>query len=368
MKTKKWILGALAIASLASCSDDKVVSLNPVEDLINFHVVSGKMTRASQLHDNNALPGEFTVWAMFSDGNSPYIQGDEVQRQSDGSYTDVTASRYWPSHDLDFYAFNGGEFDRSSQTITYTVEGNVSQQKDLLYAVATSQNKDNESVLLNFRHALSQVVFKAKDTNKELYVLIDGIEIHNLYGEGSFLVPTGTTDNNYYQGESVEPEAVTWTPTGMFTSYGITFAQTALTPDVQTLSDESTTLLLVPQKRELPKEEWNYEKGSYFRIKCAIFNISTGDVENYVPTEADCLFGSMEGNVITTADANIPVAIDWEAGRKYTYTFSFGTGDGGVDDDDNPILSSITYTVRVDDFVPVAEDDYTTNVDWTPAE
>ena len=52
----------------------------------------------------------------------------------------------------------------------------------------------------------------------------------------------------------------------------------------------------------------------------------------------------------------IPVAFNWEQGKKYIYTLVFGEGNGGYEPDPedptpDPVLVPITFTVTVDDFV-----------------
>lgn len=62
-----------------------------------------------------------------------------------------------------------------------------------------------------------------------------------------------------------------------------------------------------------------------------------------------------------SAKVAIPVsAITWEQGKKYIYTFIFGEGGGYVpptedDDEPEPVLVPISFTVTVDDFIPVNE-------------
>ena len=130
-----------------------------------------------------------------------------------------------------------------------------------------------------------------------------------------------------------------------------------------TVKDEfnKNALLLLPQTSiawnpetvPTPGLEGNASNGSYFLVNCAIYNVA-GD--EFVAGDTP-LWGTTDEH----KQAAIPVAINWEQGKKYIYTFIFGEG-GGYDPDDpdpedpdkpDPVLIPITFEVTVDDFVEV---------------
>ncbi len=88
-----------------------------------------------------------------------------------------------------FHRNNTGTF--SVPTIDVNVPEDVTAQKDLIYAVKTARNKNNTdgTVNLNFRHALSQVVFTAINPSRKLYAEIKGISICNVKKSGTFTYP-----------------------------------------------------------------------------------------------------------------------------------------------------------------------------------
>ena len=49
---------------------------------------------------------------------------------------------------------------------------------------------------LNFRHALSQIVFQARNDSKNLYVEISGVSVNNAESKGTFTFPSVSTDEN----------------------------------------------------------------------------------------------------------------------------------------------------------------------------
>ena len=73
-----------------------------------------------------------------------------------------------------------------------------------------------------------------------------------------------------------------------------------------------------------------------------------------------CLWGKQdEEGAWTTKELAIPVAFDWQQGKKYVYTLVFGEGNGGYDpdpepdpdpEDPDPVLVPITFEITVDDF------------------
>ena len=145
-------------------------------------------------------------------------------------------------------------------------------------------------------------------------------------------------------------------------------------PDGEDVTKEfsSKAMLLLPQTvaawspAENPTvlENGNYatDKGAYFLVKCAIYNVA-GDSFSEGDT---ALWGSTSEH----KNVAIPVNPTWEQGKKYIYTFVFGDG-GGYDpenpdpdpDDPDPVLIPVTFTVSVDDFVPV---DVNPDIDMNP--
>ena len=130
---------------MAACSQDEVVSVR--QDGIAYGVSAGTQTRAADSYCNNTLPDYFKVWAKSADGL--YINGDKIVN-SDGVWTDADGTRYWPDgKTLDFYAAVNGD-----EEISFS-----------------------DGAPLNFRHALSQVCFRAKNNTKNMSVVIKGVSV-----------------------------------------------------------------------------------------------------------------------------------------------------------------------------------------------
>lgn len=364
---KKILFSAAMALVLVSCSRDEVIEINRDSDEIRFGVVTDAATRAADVYCNNNLPGAFTVYANH-DGQT-YIEGDSIEK-GDNAWVNKTGVRYWPEGDVSFYAHvNGTGFTWESGEVPtiedYTVPTAVAEQKDLLYAVKT---QSEGQVTLNFRHALSQIVFQAKNTNANLYVEIKGVTVNKLGNVNTFTYPTANTDNNIVNHEGTTGTITydgswgTWDAlNGGTTNYPVEFEAVPIPGDndVKSLTNTNDTgkefssnaMLLLPQTTTA----WNPEggkpadqNGTYFLVDCKICNVAG---TSYNPATDVVLW---DGN------AAIPVAFNWEQGKKYIYTFVFGDGNGGYDpdpEDPTPVLLPITFNVTVDDFVPVANQD-----------
>ena len=398
--------GMLLIA--ASCTKNEVVEVNQDGNEIQYSVVANKATKAADIYCNNNMPASFTVYAESSD-NKTYIDGDVISQQN-GSWVNTSGIRFWPNVlSLDFYAVVNGTInwnvtaeDTAPATIVdYEVPTTVSDQKDLLYAVKMEQEKGataeaTEAVSLNFRHALSQIVFNAKNTNPNLYVEISEVSIVGVSSKGNFTFPITDTDAKKYGAHNGGVTTIsdyasgwgTWSSLSESAMYSVGFTKVEVpgdssVKDLTTANDKpdgedvtkefsSKAMLLLPQTvaawspAENPTvlENGNYakDKGAYFLVKCAIYNVAGDEF-----AEGDT---ALWGSTSEHKNVAIPVNPTWEQGKKYIYTFVFGDG-GGYDpenpdpdpEDPDPVLIPVTFTVSVDDFVPV---DVDPDIDMNP--
>jgi len=372
---KKLFLGAIGLLALASCSNDELIEVNHDGDEIAFNVVTNPVSRASDVYCNNHKPTQFTVWATY-DGKQ-YIDGDNIEFNGT-KWENKTGNRYWPADGyVTFFAHHnaGAAFNYNNgapKIENFTVADNVAEQTDLIYAVKTQSKPTDGKVTLNFRHALSQIVFQAKNTNQNLYVEISGVSVCKVKNTNTFTYPTADTDNNIAHPDGTMDEYDdSWGKWGTATGsekYSVIFNPVELTGSTaataQSLTATATpdtdkefnsnAMLLLPQT----STEWTPtqnikpadQENTYFLVKCQIWNVAgeTVDKANDV-----CLWGK-DG----AKDAAIPVALNWTQGKKYIYTFVFGDGNGGYDPEGpNPVLLPITFNVTVDEFVPVDNQD-----------
>lgn len=258
-----------------------------------------------------------------------------------------------------------------------------------MYSISSTlkAKPSNETVALNFRHALSRIEFRARNEAAGIWVEIKEIAVCNVAGKGTFLFPEDV-DKPTISGTS-GAEKGTWileknNPTDYYykyhTNYKVVFPESKgiwgindviLTDYNDKLASNSisynNSLLLLPQATEKYHRS-NSPQGSYLAVKCRIYNVKEGsdpDVKTEATDKGEQWVRGTDGyfdvNEVLLYEGwtYIPVAFNWEEGKKYVYKFLFQNGgdggfDGGDDDDPDPTpypsLFSIKYTVTVDDF------------------
>lgn len=357
MKTK-FLLGAAALATLlTACSQDEIIDSQ--KDGIRFGMTTGNTTRALQSYCNNVKPDRFNVIATNAGTTERYFTTEAVQNGANW----VADGYFWPENNLDFTAYvNAGntfhwDADQTPKFVDFQPAQDAASQVDLLYAKKLGQNR--QVVNLNFRHALSQVVFKAMNNSTTgMKVTISEVQINHLNGQGTFEFPNVNTDANYENHddivkgtENLEGQG-TWTNLSgdnMYTTGDLGAIEVQNTPtdltSVNHAKGADRSLILLPQEVEAWKPETKQDAGAYFKMK--------------VKFEKD-------GKTIYDNYAYIPVNISWKQGVRYIYTFTFSDGNnGGWTDPTNPdpVLSAISFDVTTDDFVPVEGTDVPMNGD-----
>lgn len=169
--------------------------------------------------DNSNL-SSFGVFAFYTGQNSwesvsatilpNYLYNQEVKRQKQGdewSAWTYSPVMYWPKAEekLSFFAYapfatpeNGIKISSKTHTgpftLTYRVPVEVKNQQDILYTLPLlDQSKDsylNKNIPLNFKHALTKIIFHAKiQDGKEppagQYLKIKSVSIKNISSGGT---------------------------------------------------------------------------------------------------------------------------------------------------------------------------------------
>lgn len=415
---KSLLIAALAVFTMASCSKDEVV--NVPQNEIRFAVVTENATKAEQIYCANNMMDNFKIFASYkADGGTtyaPYITEKDVTVNDDKTCTFTNGTHYWPDGgSLDFFAFvnadaqNGDDIinwsaydaNENKAQIKFTVAADPINQKDLIYAVAPNKTKSANAngVALNFRHALSQIEFRAKNLNENIYVVIDGVKVCNLEGgTQTYTLPVEDTkdqiidhDQDGKEDNPADPDNVadlqyyantrgTWvTPaTPSYNDYVISFEEKKLAGDNEATAIELTpytdnqeysanSMLLMPQKRDAwvptdadcAKPDSDANTKVYFAVKCRIYNVAGTEYDENTDI---MLWGATDGSKQVSKYAAIPVEINWMEGKKYIYTFVFDKdGNGGYNPDPEdpsepePVLTPIKLTVSVDDFTMQTE-------------
>lgn len=211
MNRKSFAIAAISLiaaSAFTACTADEEIS-NAVasaegSDAIVFRVENVSAARMSS-RDIATSVTEFKVSALDS-GAEYFSSPVSVFSPDGGSSWTSTANTYWPSdRALTFVAFvdgnpGGSSFridDGAASFADYEVPAEVTDQTDLMYAVASDATKDSSKngVNLRFRHALSQVSFSLQN-NSPVYECIEviSIELGGVKGNGTYTFPQASTN------------------------------------------------------------------------------------------------------------------------------------------------------------------------------
>lgn len=398
---KSMFLVAIAATALASCTSDELVQVNNGNE-IKFAIAADNDSRAATVFCNaNLMPG-FQVYAGYQNEGawSTFIEEDLITVLSDGKCTQ-SETRYWPEKGtLDFYGLvnlNGDGYTLESASnlddqITWGVETpvvndftpntDVTKQTDLLYAVATGKSSSSAPVLMNFRHALSQIEFRAKNDNPALQVFVSAVRIGQTYAKGSYTLPKLSTEENLvdhtvdkdddYAAAHENANRGTWAVnTNEKADYYVPFNEVSVaygtTQDLTISTDGAQTnnnsLLLIPAMEagsattawDPASDNNTAYNGTYIAVYCKILNVA-----------GDSYDANTDVAVLHEGWAVIPASFKWKQGKKYIYTINFTKGgNGGYEETpvdpskpevpgtptDTPVLTGIEFQVTVDDFL-----------------
>lgn len=342
---KKLFLGAIAAMTLAACSQEEDFETQNVEKKVNgieYNVSTKNQTRVDASYSSKNQPSSFKVWALKNGDTSAeaYINGKTITKGNDGTYAAETADT-WPGYALDFFATVNGDATITSGTAAvkdFTVNSDAAKQVDLLYA-ATS-NVSSGTVGINFKHALSQVCFQAKNSNTNINVVLKSVGIGGLNDKGTYTLPS-TSDAKGSWG------TLSNSGTGL-AEYTVSLGDgVTLSSEAQALgysdSDVSGVLAVIPQKQTkltvasgTQSIKAMTKTGAYFVLNAVVTNTDTENTTKY------------EGNIY------VPVSIDFQEGYRYVYTLTFSTGDGGYCDNGSSLLNAsmnVNYNVSTADVV-----------------
>ena len=368
MKKSTVMLWAIFGALLMGCSDEEIANVETSSrNAIGFNVLSNAAeTRATPTTNTNLKNTDFDVFAFTADGTA-FMGKVDTDFEHDGvkivykdgkwDYDDANDLRYWPTEALDFYAFNPGtvsedmmvfyswEATKDVQKISYTCtdeygSGTTHANYDVMYAMAKGQTKDmnNGIVKFNFKHILSQVVFKAKTQYDNMQVDINMIKIHNVKMGGFFTLPATADGTGSWSDPADLPSEVSGL--GKFTvvkDVNITVKSNTIATDISTTTPmlnrpQELTAWKVSETATKSKLEADNAKQCYLEIACKIRQ-----------SGAYLLGSASEYKTIY-----VPFGDTWEQGKRYIYTLIFG---GGYDDQGEAVLNPIQFNAETTEWV-----------------
>lgn len=386
---KKIFIAALAAVAMVSCAKDEITTVNPGEAM-EFAATTGRTTRAATIDGINEF-NTFRVWAFNTVGEAAetaLMTNISVSKDSDGNWN-YSPKRFWPNAGtVDFYGIYPTVDDEPNSPLTVDIAnrkveydiytGNMGDWSptDWLYAVNVDEVRQATKVPMNFRHAMSQIVFQVKNTNESLKVTIPegSIDLNCVCQKGTYTLPSeDTTAENVYEDRVMGSWEVADLEDGRgYFTYAIIKGATLDGVSECLVDDfmaEDGAMITIPQT----VEAYDYANDGDNTKKLAYFTISI-----LVEQEDTEIWPAYNGNTGVNPvkrgvpyDVAIPIAANWEEGKKYTYTLIFGDGAGivppgtpGPDDVDpnpvppgTPILAPIDFTVTVDDIIDVDNQD-----------
>ena len=379
MKKSTVMLGAIFGTLLMGCSDEEIANVETSSrNAIGFNVLSNAAeTRAIPTTPDNLTSTDFDVFAFTTDGTAFMGKVDTdfghdgvkiVYKNGKWDYDDANDLRYWPTEALDFYAFNPGtvsedmivfyswEATKDVQKISYTCmdeygSGTTHANYDVMYAMAKGQTKDmnNGIVKFNFKHILSQVVFKAKTQYDNMQVDINMIKIHNVKMGGFFTLPATADGTGSWSDPADLPSEVSGL--GKFTvvkDVNITVKSNTIATDISTTTPmlnrpQELTAWKVSETATKSKLEADNAKQCYLEIACKIRQ-----------SGAYLLGSASEYKTIY-----VPFGDTWVAGKRHIYTLIFG---GGYNDQGEAVLNPIQFDAETTDWGNADKADKDVNV------
>lgn len=379
MKKSTVMLWAIFGALLMGCSDEEIANVETSSrNAIGFNVLSNAAeTKATPTTPDNLKNTDFDVFAFTGDGTA-FMGKVDTEFGHDGvnivynngkwDYKNASDLRYWPTGALDFYAFNPGtvsedmmmnymwEASGTVQKISYTCIDEYGANTghanyDVMYAIAKGQEKDmnNGIVKFNFKHILSQVVFKAKTEYDNMQVDINMIKIHNVKMGGFFTLPATADGTGSWSDPADLPSEVSGL--GKFTvvkDVNITVKSNTIATDISTTTPmlnrpQELTAWKVSETATKSKLEADNAKQCYLEIACKIRQ-----------SGAYLLGSASEYKTIY-----VPFGDTWVAGKRHIYTLIFG---GGYNDQGEAVLNPIQFDAETTDWGNADKADKDVNV------
>ena len=340
MKKAFYMMAAAAIA-LSSCSSEETTDVAK-STAISFRPTVGFNSRGAELNNENFTEmwvSGFDMGATTGSGNG--FEAEKFTKQGSTNEFLPDTPLFWQAgSELRFFAINPVKenwhgtltIDKNNASFSnVSIPTNIENQKDLVIGSKTVQANnymDGSGVGLTLNHILSQINFKAINTNKRLTYHIAAIRIVNAKNGGSYSFDPTQSQTGVWAGN--QSDAVT---------YELDFKNNVIVlngTDGKTeafLTHKGHGAMLVPQTLT----PWNgaevndaaqFDGGSYIAL---LVNVCFTNGTYVYPKKAN---GDEDYGWIA-----IPLPknnaggdkAEWKMGSKYIYTLNLSEGCGKVD-------------------------------------
>lgn len=337
---KKFFMGiaAMAALTLVSCSSDDLDSFSDnssKNEAISFDGYLGRSAVAvngsrGSVVDLNALKSSseldkkgFGVFGYYStkDHSAPeqsfdanLFNNERVTCPKDGADWTYSPLKYWPAQGhIDFYAYapyvtgktlkkiTSATSTTTTPTFNFTVEKNVTDQTDLLWANAEDRTKEKNSsnkVKFQFAHALSRLGYtvKLKDAYSDATITLKKITLAGsadeatkaFYKEGTIDLSKAPSSEGLWTNQSSDKQNFNWSSSDKTLS------------NAETKNPDNEYLFVIPQK------------------------FKTGSDKLYVIVEYTITY--KDGSAKPTVSYNVSqqLSYDFVQGKAYTINLTIG--------------------------------------------
>lgn len=322
-----YICAAMALM-LASCSGDETVE-QAKEKGISFRGTVGLSTRALNTGTAELLDGKVLYVTTFkpNGGERLFVETEYV---FDGDVWMAQPAQTWGVNDkLSFFLTypkldewkTGFELTNDNKTVTVTVDKDIRQQKDYVAAYLKDMDKTTSAMRADLRHVLSSIEIWAKNTNGAFKYKVKGIRICGVNEQVSIDL-SKINDADFSVGQGT-----------LFRNYELTYdAPVKLEGKAKSLMGDAGNAILPPQdggeNLKWDGTQTRDDAGGYCGYYISVLiNLTATAGANIYPA------GSTVDNE-TYGWVSVPVAFNWESGKKYVYTLDFSDGAGQVDPTD----------------------------------
>lgn len=316
------VVGLLSVLSCVGCQRQREIDEPEARSEIQFHAFVNQQLKGADETLSTLAKSGFNIRAY---GQGQLYFEDRVTATDPSAGTGVwnTASTHmWPNYELDFIGYNGlGEYatldlEAPNKSIKLSTPEQVEKQVDLLVARTKGRVAEHgtDGVPLYFKHLLSQLSVKAKNSNDAYKVEVAGVKIARIQSQATFTLPTEI---------KFSEELDSYTDLSTPKSFGLA------TPEVITLGDTPQWIgnsakgnfMLIPQSitawnRAEQAEGATDNEGTYLGL---LLRITTPAGAQYYPLE--------EGKY---AYATVPLSLPegLKPGMHYMATLDFSKGAG----------------------------------------
>ncbi|GHT02542.1 hypothetical protein AGMMS49525_06190 [Bacteroidia bacterium] len=372
MKKKELFFSLLGLVALSSSCATDLYQNSPVQSSgreISFKTFADKQLRASVTTAGSMTSFTTSAWShpdaavSAADPYNGYVlNGVTVTRgEAGGGLTwDYFPKASWPTKDsVDFFAYSPASSVNvtaglkknvttvptppvTGPEIQYTVPGwvggsrPIDQQEDFMVTKSVDLTfASSPSVQLNFKHALSRIVFKAQNQNKNKTYVIKELALSNLKSKGTLnildSVPNAAlsfahTPGAYDVAWKAQHDSVTYKVDLGSTNVYVPYSTGTSGTDYTDVTNASNGLMVLPQETVLGAFTGSTpEYGSVAEIAAS-------------PADATYLYATVTEVDYLTNDtvntrqvvfrlhdpANKAQGIVFEAGRQYTFLLTLG--------------------------------------------